>query len=63
MNNHVWGVSPATYSGINFTTPHTRRLTHVLSYVANKKLSEFFTVISTNVDRKGNTFLSTIEGK
>eukprot|EP00043_Microstomoeca_roanoka_P016278 m.165583 g.165583 ORF g.165583 m.165583 type:complete len:327 (+) comp16427_c1_seq2:264-1244(+) len=33
------------------------------SFAANHNLSSFFNVISTNVDRKGRPFVSTIEGK
>jgi len=44
MNNHQFGVSPATFRG-------------------NQLLRDFFTVISTNLDRKGSEFISTIEGK
>ena len=32
------------------------------TFATNSKLSSFFNVISTNVDRKGRAFVSTIEG-
>lgn len=44
MNNHMFGVSPARFSG-------------------NAKLSSFYNILSTNVDRKGLEFVSTIESK
>jgi gamma-glutamyl hydrolase len=33
------------------------------TYARNQQLNSFFTVLSTNVDRKGREFVSTIEGK
>jgi gamma-glutamyl hydrolase len=33
------------------------------TYATNEKLASFFNVLSTNVDRKGRPFVSTIEGK
>eukprot|EP00026_Physarum_polycephalum_P012768 Phypoly_transcript_13097.p1 GENE.Phypoly_transcript_13097~~Phypoly_transcript_13097.p1 ORF type:complete len:315 (+),score=38.94 Phypoly_transcript_13097:117-1061(+) len=42
MNNHMYGVSPASYS-------------------AQSELNTFFDVLSTNLDRDGREFLSTIE--
>mmetsp|Transcript_34599 Transcript_34599/g.90608 ORF Transcript_34599/g.90608 Transcript_34599/m.90608 type:complete len:313 (+) Transcript_34599:629-1567(+) len=44
MNNHVAGVTPATFA-------------------QNSNLAAFYNVLSTNVDRKGKVFGSTIEGK
>ena len=33
------------------------------TYKANKKLSDFFTILSTNKDRKGREFISSVEAK
>ena len=63
MNNHHYGVSPdvSVYSTIN--AHHVSLIILTLQMFNNTDtLTQFYTILSTNLDREGKEFVSSIEG-
>ncbi len=58
MNWHHQGVAPSLYNSmIYFSISFSPHKT-----IANQKLASFYRILSTNVDREGKPFISSIEG-